>query len=60
MNLTVIILNWNGTKDTKECLLSLQKQTDLNFSIIVLDNGSSDRSIEYLEIQLTESVLLRK
>ena len=49
MNLTVIILNWNGTKDTKECLQSLQKQTDPNFSTIVLDNGSIDRSIDYLE-----------
>lgn len=36
----VIILNWNGFKDTVECLESLQKITFPNYKVIVVDNGS--------------------
>ena len=45
MNLAVIILNWNGKKDTKECLESLLKQSDKAFTIYVVDNGSTDQSL---------------
>lgn len=44
----VVILNWNGIEDTLRCLLSLQQQTYKNFKIAVVDNGSSDSSIERL------------
>lgn len=40
----VIILNWNGWKDTIECLESLQQLDYPNFRMIVVDNGSSDDS----------------
>lgn len=41
----IILLNWNGKKDTLECLASLQKVTYPKFSTIVVDNGSSDDSV---------------
>lgn len=44
----IIILNWNGIADTLECLDSLQKQSYKNFTILVVDNGSSDNSKELL------------
>lgn len=44
----IIILNWNGIKDTVECLESLKKITYNNYNIYVVDNGSTDGSIEYL------------
>ena len=55
-----IILNWNGWKDTIECLESVFKIVYPSCSIIVVDNGSGDGSLEkikqYLEGKLvTES-----
>ncbi len=38
---SVIILNWNGLKDTVECLESLQKSRCDGSEIIVVDNGST-------------------
>lgn len=38
----IIILNWNQTKDTVECLNSLQKCDYANFQIILVDNASQD------------------
>ncbi|MBI3508333.1 MAG: glycosyltransferase family 2 protein [Chlamydiia bacterium] len=41
----IILLNWNGKKDTLECLSSLQKVTYRKFQTVVIDNGSSDDSV---------------
>lgn len=43
---SIIILNWNGWKDTIECLESLYQITYPNYDVIVVDNGSEDQSIE--------------
>jgi len=43
---SIIILNWNGWKDTIECLESLYRITYPNYDVIVVDNGSEDESIE--------------
>ncbi len=43
---TVIILNWNGWKDTVECLESLFQINYSNFDVIVVDNDSHDESLE--------------
>lgn len=45
----IIVLNWNGIEDTKECLLSLFKQDYSNYKILVVDNGSKDNSVEELK-----------
>lgn len=45
----IIILNWNGWKDTIECLESLSKITYSNYWVIVVDNGSKDDSIAELK-----------
>ncbi len=44
MKLAIIILNWNGKSDTKECLSSLSLQSDPDFITLVVDNGSKDAS----------------
>lgn len=48
-NVSVIIPNWNGKHLLKTCLTSLEKQTLKDFEIIVVDNGSSDGSVEFLK-----------
>lgn len=44
----VITLNWNGKKHLDDCLNSLLKLNYPNFEIIVVENGSTDGSKEYL------------
>lgn len=41
----IIVVNWNGWKDTIECLESLLMLTYPDFRIIVCDNGSQDDSV---------------
>ena len=44
----IVVLNWNGIKDTEKCLDSLLKQDYKHFNILVVDNGSIDGSLERL------------
>ncbi|OPY58759.1 MAG: Poly-beta-1,6-N-acetyl-D-glucosamine synthase [Pelotomaculum sp. PtaU1.Bin035] len=46
---SVVIPNWNGSDLLKTCLSSLKRQIYQDFEIIVVDNGSSDDSIQYIE-----------
>ena len=41
----VLIVNWNGWKDTIECLESLVRSTYPYFRVVVCDNGSEDGSL---------------
>jgi GT2 family glycosyltransferase len=43
--ISIILLNWNGMKDTLECLDSLKAVTGPKFRTLVVDNGSSDGSV---------------
>lgn len=46
----IVVLNWNGIADTKECLDSLFQQSYKNYKIAVVDNNSSDDSIQQLKV----------
>ncbi|EDY35467.1 glycosyl transferase, group 2 family protein [Aciduliprofundum boonei T469] len=46
---SLILLNWNGWKDTIECLESVYQMDYPNYDVIVVDNGSSDNSIEQIK-----------
>lgn len=49
MQLSVIIVNYNVRHFLEQCLCSVQKAiTGLQAEVIVVDNNSSDRSVEYL------------
>lgn len=45
---SVIIPNYNGEELLKDCLTSLAWQSFKDFEIILVDNGSSDKSLEYV------------
>lgn len=45
---TIIVLNWNGHNDTRECLNSLQGIVYPNYHIVLVDNASTDDSIAIL------------
>src|SRR5690606_19072126 len=44
----ILLLNWNGAKDTIECLQSLKKLDYSNFVPIVVDHGSHESSVEQI------------
>ncbi len=41
----IILVNWNGWQDTLDCLASLSELDYPNFSVVVVDNGSSNDSV---------------
>ncbi len=45
---TIIIPHLNGKHHLDDCLGSLRRQTNQNFEVILVDNGSSDGSQEYV------------
>jgi len=46
---SIIIPNWNGAHHLPTCLDSLRRQSCPSFEVIVVDNGSTDGSLELLE-----------
>ncbi|MEM3730870.1 MAG: glycosyltransferase family 2 protein [Candidatus Bathyarchaeia archaeon] len=50
IRVSVIVLNWNGKKWLKNCLSSILSQgLDEKFEVLLVDNGSTDGSVEYVE-----------
>lgn len=45
----IIILNWNGWRDTVECLESILRNDYPNYQVIVVDNGSTDGSVRRIK-----------
>lgn len=45
----ILLLNWNGYKDTIDCIISLLGMSFTDFFIVVGDNGSSDNSISLIK-----------
>ena len=46
--ISIIIVSWNGKKFLSECLDGLRQQTYQEFSVILVDNGSNDGSIDFV------------
>lgn len=57
---TIILLNWNSLEFLKNCLRLIEKNTSLPYSIIIVDNGSTDDSIEYLSTLKHQTILLKE
>jgi len=52
--ISIIIANWNGKHFLHDCLTSLRQQTFHDFETILVDNGSSDGSVEYVRADFPE------
>src|SRR5215210_9226871 len=51
---TVIIPNWNGERFLSSCLGSLRQQSFEDFKTILVDNGSIDSSVEFVNHNFPE------
>ena len=47
--ISIIVLNYNGIRYLKPCLDSITQQTCSNFETILVDNGSTDGSVDYIK-----------
>ncbi|EGT3616928.1 glycosyltransferase family 2 protein [Clostridium perfringens] len=45
----IILVNWNGFKDTIECLESIYNNKYVNYNIVVVDNNSQNESVEKIQ-----------
>ena len=50
-HITVVVVNWNRRDLLRACLRSLAAQTDAEFDVVVIDNGSTDGSAEMVEAE---------
>jgi GT2 family glycosyltransferase len=55
VEISVIIPNWNGRTYLEKCLGSLENQEFSDFEVVVVDNGSTDGSVEFLHHHFPET-----
>jgi GT2 family glycosyltransferase len=53
-----VVVNWNGWRDTLDCLASLREQDYGNLQIVVVDNGSTDDSVARIRSAFPETKLI--
>lgn len=59
MDVSIIIVNYNTLELTRNCLKSIYEKTkDIEFEVIVSDNGSNDGSVEMIKNQFPQVILI--
>lgn len=54
----IIVLNYNGNRDTIECVKSLHKLNYSNYDVLIVDNGSTDDSHKILKSAFPEITVI--
>jgi N-acetylglucosaminyl-diphospho-decaprenol L-rhamnosyltransferase len=57
-DLTIIIVSYNTRNKTVDCVRSIRGSTSASYEIIVIDNGSTDESVEALHAAFPELELI--
>jgi GT2 family glycosyltransferase len=59
IDLSIIIVNWNSWDYLKKCILSIMENADdVKYEIIVVDNCSSDHSVENINVCFPDVILI--
>ncbi|MGD1994404.1 MAG: glycosyltransferase family 2 protein [Anaerolineae bacterium] len=56
--MTLVILNWNGRHYLQPCLDAVRAQTFPDFETVLVDNGSTDGSVEFMRQRYPEVQLI--
>lgn len=56
---TISLVTYNGTRWLDRCLRSLRSQTFENFEVLVVDNASSDGTVEFLREEVSRDTRMR-
>ena len=56
--ITIIVPNWNGEKFLLECFESIFKISYSNYSVIMVDNGSFDKSVQFVKDKFPQVELI--
>ena len=59
-HIAVVVVNWNGLEDTRECLRSLLAQTHANLVVHVVDNGSANHEADQLAAEFDARIVLHR
>lgn len=59
LKVLISILNWNNAESTIKCVKSVQKSNYKNYTIIVIDNNSTDNSLEKFKTKIPEIRLIK-
>lgn len=55
-SITAVIVVWNELPDLERCMQALQDQDLVNLSIVIVDNGSTDGSLEWARSQANDHI----
>ncbi|HEX7483487.1 MAG TPA: glycosyltransferase family 2 protein, partial [Candidatus Bathyarchaeia archaeon] len=55
----VIVVNYNGLKYLETCFSSLEQQTYKNYRIIMLDNASTDNSVQFTQKNFSKIFIIQ-
>lgn len=58
LQITVIIVNWNGKAYLMQCLDALRRQSVQEVAVMVVDNGSTDGSLDAVRQQFPEATVI--
>ncbi|MBI5328024.1 MAG: glycosyltransferase family 2 protein [Deltaproteobacteria bacterium] len=56
---SVVIVNWNGKRFLEKNLSSIFNQTYRTFEVILVDNGSSDGSVEFVAENFPKTIIIK-
>ena len=59
MKVSVVIVNWNGQRYLERCLSAVLAQTCLSFEVVLVDNASTDDSVELVARRFPEVQIIQ-
>lgn len=58
LSVSLVIPNWNGVSHLPVCLDSIRRQTRTALEVLLVDNGSTDSSLDYVRQSFPEVVII--
>ncbi len=56
---SIVIVNWNGKRFVEKNLSSVFNQTYQSFEVILVDNGSTDNSVEFVAANFPKTIIVK-